>query len=88
MAALCFLVQLSRDEVTAAIKERSARLESHLRQFEFDEKQTRLDETKPPHSVEFVKLAAARLHGELTYTNTLHERISTGAYAFTDEVAR
>ena len=88
MAALCFLVELSRDEVAAAIGERSARLESQLRQFEFDEKQTRLDSTKPPHSVEFVKLAAARLRGELTYTRALHERISTGAYAFADEAAR
>ena len=65
-----------------------ARLEGRLRQFEFDERRTRYDETKPPHSVEFVQLAAARLHGELTYTNALRERISTGAYAFADEAAR
>jgi DNA-binding PadR family transcriptional regulator len=85
MAALCFLVELSRDEVVAGIEERSVRLESQLRQFEFDEKQTRLDDTKPPHSVEFVKLAAARLHGELSYSRALHERISGGSYAFADE---
>jgi DNA-binding PadR family transcriptional regulator len=85
MAALCFLVQLSRDEVATAIGERSARLENQLRQFEFDEKQKRLDDSKPPHSVEFVKLAAARLQGELTYTRALRERISAGDYAFTDE---
>jgi DNA-binding PadR family transcriptional regulator len=87
MAALCFLVELSRDEVAAAIEERSARLESQLRQFEFDEKQTRLDDTKPPHSIEFVKLAAARLNGELTYTRALHERISSGSYDFAGRAA-
>ena len=86
MAALCFLVDLTRDEVAAAIEERTARLESHLRQFEFDEKQVLLaSDTKPPHSVEFVKLAAGRLQGELTYTHTLLERIRTGSYVFVGE---
>ena len=86
MAALCFLVDLSRDEVTAAIGERIARLESHLRQFEFDEKQTLLDvERKPPHSVEFVKLAAARLQGELAFTRTLLDRVRGGNYSFVGE---
>jgi DNA-binding PadR family transcriptional regulator len=86
MAALCFLVDLSRDEVTAAIEERIARLESHLRQFEFDERQTLLDvEKKPPHSVEFVKLAAGRLQGELTFTRTLLDRVRRGSYSFVGE---
>ncbi len=86
MAALCFLVDLTRDEVTAAIEERIGRLESHLRQFEFDEKQTLLDtEKKPPHSVEFVKLAAGRLRGELTFTRTLLDRIRAGNYSFVGE---
>ncbi|GAA2557721.1 PadR family transcriptional regulator [Winogradskya consettensis] len=86
MAALCFLVALTRDEVTAAIEERVSRLESQLRQFEFDEKQTVLDSvTKPPHSVEFVKLAAGRLDGELTFTRTLLERIRSGSYTFAGE---
>lgn len=86
MAALCFLVNLTRDEVTAAIEERIARLESHLRQFEFDEKQVLLDsDTKPPHSVEFVKLAAGRLQGELTFAHTLLERLRAGSYTFVGE---
>jgi uncharacterized protein YPO0396 len=86
MASLCFLVDLTRDEVRAAIEERIARLESHLRQLEFDEKQTLHDtDKKPPHSVEFVKLAAGRLQGELTFTRTLLERIRAGAYVFVGE---
>ncbi len=86
MAALCFLVKLTRDEVTAAIEERIARLESHLRQLEFDEKQTLLDgDTKPAHSVEFVKLAAGRLQGELAFTHSLLDRIRAGSYVFAGE---
>ncbi len=86
MAALCFLVELSREEVGAAIEERIARLESQLRQFEFDERQKLLDTgTKPPHSVEFVKLAAGRLQGELAFTQTLLERIRAGSYVFAGE---
>jgi hypothetical protein len=86
MAALCFLVDLPRDEVTAAIEERVARLESHLRQFEFDERQTLLDtEKKPPHSVEFVKLAAGRLQGELAFTRTLLDRVRGSSYTFLGE---
>ncbi|MEU4237601.1 PadR family transcriptional regulator [Actinoplanes sp. NPDC026619] len=86
MAALCFLVDLGRDEVIAAVGERTARLESQLRQFQFDEMQTVDSPTKPPHSVEFVKLAAARLQGELTFTRELLERIRTGSYVFPGEV--
>lgn len=85
MAALCFLVDLGRDEVTAAVEERTTRLESQLRQFEFDEKQTVSSDTRPPHSVEFVKLAAARLQGELGFTRALLDRISTGSYTFAGE---
>lgn len=86
MAALCFLVNLTRTEVTAAVEERAGRLESQLRQFEFDEKQTLASETKPPHSVEFVKLAAARLEGELGFTRALLDRIRTGSYTFAGDV--
>ena len=82
MAALCFLVELTRDEVTAAIEERIARLESRQHQFEFDEKQTVADTKYPPHSVETVKLAAGRLHGELTFTNALLQRVRAGSYTF------
>lgn len=86
MAALCFLVDLTRDEVAAAIEERIARLESHLRQFEFDEKQVLLpSDTKPPHGVEFVRLAAGRLQGELAFTRTLLDRVRGGSYVFTGE---
>ncbi|WP_306214236.1 PadR family transcriptional regulator [Actinoplanes sp. RD1] len=85
MAGLCFLVALTRDEVTAAVEERSARLESQLRQFEFDAKQTLESTTKPPHSVEFVKLAAARLQGELTFTLALLERVRAGDFRFAGE---
>jgi DNA-binding PadR family transcriptional regulator len=84
-AALCFLTHLTRDEVGAAIKERTTRLESLLHQLEFDENQTLLDATKPAHSVEFVKLASGRLHGELTFTHALLKRIRSGSYVFTDE---
>ena len=86
MAALCFLVALTRDEVTAAVEERTTRLESNLRQLEFDEKQVRTEaSTKPPHSVEFMKLAADRLRGELTFTHGLLERVRTGSYRFADD---
>lgn len=85
MAALCFLVQLRRTEVLAAVEERIRRLESQLRRFDFDEEQTQADSaTKPPHSVEFVQLAAARLAGELNFTRSLHERVTDGAYEFAD----
>jgi DNA-binding PadR family transcriptional regulator len=82
MAALCFLVELSRAEVTAAVEERINRLESQLRQFEFDEKETLASAKRPPHSVEFVQLAAARLQGELDFTRALLNRIRTGSYTF------
>jgi DNA-binding PadR family transcriptional regulator len=82
MAALCFLVDLSRTEVSAAVQERTARLESQLRQFEYDEKQTLNNGTRPPHSVEFVRLAAARLQGELDFTRALLERVRDGRYEF------
>jgi len=85
MAALCFLVDLTRDEVTAAVEERSTRLESQLRQFAFDEKRTTDNRTRPPHSVEFVKLAAARLQGELDFTHSLRDRIRAGSYQFAGE---
>jgi DNA-binding PadR family transcriptional regulator len=84
-AALCFLTDLSRDEVAAAVEERTTRLESHLRQLAFDETQTLLDATKPAHSVEFVKLAGGRLDGELTFTRALLERIRNGSYVFAGE---
>ncbi len=83
LAALCFLVDLTRDEVLAAIEERITRLDSLQRQLSFDEKQTVLDTAKrPPHSVEFVRLATARLDGERTFTGTLLDRIRNGAYTF------
>jgi DNA-binding PadR family transcriptional regulator len=84
-AALCFLTDLTRDEVCAAIQERTARLESLLRKLEFDEKQVFLDETKPRHVVEFLRLAAGRLDGELTFTQALLERIRSGSYVFADQ---
>ena len=85
MTALCFLVDLSRAEVIAAVEQRITRLQSQLHQFAFDEQQTRDSATKPAHSVEFVKLAADRLRGELAFTQALLERISTGSYTFADD---
>jgi DNA-binding PadR family transcriptional regulator len=85
MAALCFLPELTRTEVIAAIEERTTRLNSQLHQFKFDEKQKGLHDHMPVHSVEFVKLAAARLNGELTYTEQLLERMRSGRYIFEGE---
>lgn len=85
MAALCFLVDLPRAEVTAAIEERVARLESQLRQFEKDEDETAASEARPPHSVEFVWLAAGRVRGELEFTRALLDRVRAGSYAFSGE---
>jgi DNA-binding PadR family transcriptional regulator len=85
MAALCFLVDLPRAEVTVAVEERTARLESRLRQFASDEQETVDSVVRPAHAVEFVKLAAARIQGELVFTRSLLDRIRAGDYTFAGE---
>lgn len=86
MTALCFLVDLPRTEVVAALEQRTARLEEWAHRLETDEEQKyATSSTKPPHSVEFVKLAADRLRGELHFTQALLQRITEGRYLFVGE---
>lgn len=82
MTALCFLVDLPRHEVIGALKQRMAGLHQQLQSSAADEKATTDDPEKPPHSIEFVRLAAARLEGELTYVQSLVDRLTTGSYNF------
>lgn len=88
MAALCFLVDLPRDVAATAIEQRNAHLESALRQLGLEEEQKFVKSpASPPHAVEFVRLAAGRLHGELAFTRSLLERIEAGSYDFSGEAA-
>src|SRR6187402_1368772 len=82
MAALCFLVELPRKEVSAAIEQRIGGLEASLEQLKADELDIPGSDTKPLHSVEFARLAAARLQGELDFTRSLLERVNGGSYHF------
>lgn len=88
MAALCFLTSLPRPEVVSILEERARQLESSLRQMQISEEQTILDPGKPSHSVEFVKLGAQQVSGELVFTQALLGRVRTGTYTFPSEVAK
>jgi non-ribosomal peptide synthetase component F len=68
-AAVCFLTELTRTEVTAALQDRIMQLENQLRRIELDEKE----------------VAAARLWGELEFTDALLDRVRTGSYTFAGE---
>jgi DNA-binding PadR family transcriptional regulator len=84
-AALCFFVELPRKEVAGAIDERVIELERRLAELKKEEALIPASETKPMHSVEFTKLATARLDGELSFTRTLIRGIRTGTYTFAGE---
>ncbi len=82
MAALCFLASLPRLEVISILEERTSRLRDTLRQLQSTEDQTALDPDKPPHSVEFVKLGAQQVQGELLFVHGALDRLRDGSYAF------
>jgi DNA-binding PadR family transcriptional regulator len=82
MAALCFLVDLPRDDAIDAIRKRIAGLEHQRRQFDADERRKPHEADKPEHSIEFVRLAASRLGGELAYVRSLLDRLESGSYTF------
>lgn len=82
MAALCFLVDLPRNQVIMALRDRASGLKEQLNAFRQDETNVSIDPDKPVHSTEFIRLAANRIDGERAYVEALIERLTTGSYNF------
>jgi hypothetical protein len=84
-AAIGFMGFLTRDYVQAALEHRTAHIEATKLALEFKEKVILRDPNTPPHVVETLRLADARLGGELDWSRALLDRIRAGEYVFDGE---
>jgi DNA-binding PadR family transcriptional regulator len=84
-AAIGFMGFLPRDYVRAALEHRTAHIEATKLALEFKEKVILRDPNTPPYVVETLRLADARLAGELEWSRALLERIRAGEYVFESE---
>jgi DNA-binding PadR family transcriptional regulator len=84
-AAIGFMGFLTREYVQAALEHRTAHIEATKLSLEFKENVILRDPNTPPHVVETLRLADARLAGELDWSRALLERTRAGEYVFDGE---
>ena len=84
-AAIGFMSYLQRDEVIAALEHRIARIEATKTELDYRDGVLRASPTVPDHTSEILRLAVARLDGELSWARELAARIRGGAYVFAGE---
>lgn len=85
LAAVSFMPSLARDEVEAALEHRIAQIAASNRSLEFAVRDVIADGQKPPHVAEVMRLADARLIGEMEWARQLLERIRAGELSFAGE---
>jgi len=85
LAAVSFLPSLSRDEVEAALEHRVAQIAASNRSLDFAARDVIADGQKPPHVADLMRLADARLSGEVEWARQLLERIRGGELSFAGE---
>jgi len=85
LAAVSFLPSLARDEVEAALEHRIAQIAASNRSLEFAVRDVIADGQKPPHVADLMRLADARLNGEVEWARQLLERVRAGELSFAGE---
>ena len=84
-AAVGFINFLPREEAAAALEHRIAQITAMKVGLEFKEQSLIGHPTVPDHTPEIVRLAMARLDGELAWARVLLDKIKRGAYVFAGE---
>jgi DNA-binding PadR family transcriptional regulator len=84
-AAISFMCYLPREEVIAGLEQRAAQIEAANHGLRFKEASLSENPVIPSHTVETIRLGAARLAGELEWARAVLARVRDGEYVFEGE---
>ena len=85
MSGVSFWWVLSRQEVLDALDARRVQIEAWLGANRYQEDGILRSASTPDHVAEHFRLAAARMHGELEWTESVARRVKEGEYVFRGE---
>jgi DNA-binding PadR family transcriptional regulator len=81
MVAAAFMPFLPRDEIIAALRSRMAAIEATIEGLEFQANQV-VDEFKPPHVADLLRLMAGRAAAEVDWSKKVTEKVEKGELPF------